>query len=424
MKRDLPATARAGRAFFAVVAAQFFSSLADNALLIAAIGLLQERRASDWAPPVLRLSFYLSYVLLAAFAGPVADAWPKGRVLFATNLVKLCGCLLLLSQVHPLLAYALVGLGAAAYAPAKYGILPELLPPDALVRANAWIEVSTVASILLGVVLGSALLDTRLSLPQPSNSRAGSATAWIAALYLLAALCTAAIGRTAPGNPALLRRPRLLIDGFRRDLKILWRDHDARVSMAVTSLFWAVSATLQFIILRWAAEALALSLAQAALLQGAVAVGMVAGAIAAGRWIPIDRTLDVLPQGLAIGVGVLLMTLVTQVWVASLLLVAIGVLSGLFLVPMNALLQHRGQLLMHSGQSIAVQNFSENLASIVMLAVYGALLHFGVPLVPIIIGTGVLVCAAMLLIMRVRRVHRAMMAAGSTATMATGNDRV
>ncbi|MBC7512892.1 MAG: lysophospholipid transporter LplT [Herminiimonas sp.] len=420
----MPATARAGRAFYAVVAAQFFSSLADNALLIAAIGLLQERRSSDWMPPALRLSFYLSYVLLAALAGPVADAWPKGRVLFATNLLKLCGCLLLLSQVHPLLAYALVGLGAAAYAPAKYGILPELLPPDALVRANAWIEVSTVVSILLGVALGSALLDTRLSLPQPSVSRAGSATAWIAMLYLLAALCTAAIGRTAPGNPALFRRPHLLIDGFRRDLGILWRDHDAQLSMAVTSLFWAVSATLQFIILRWAAEALALSLAQAALLQGAVAVGMVAGAVAAGRWIHIDRTLAVLPQGLAIGVGVLLMTLVTQVWIASLLLVTIGLLSGLFLVPMNALLQRRGQLLMHSGQSIAVQNFSENLASIVMLAAYGILLHLAVPLVPIILGTGVFVCVAMLLIMRMRRVQQGSVTADFKANMVTGTDCV
>lgn len=422
MKRpELPLAPRAKRTFSALLAAQFFSALADNALLIAAIGLLQERQAAQWMTPALRLSFYLSYVLLAAFAGPVADSWPKGRVLFATNLLKLCGCLLLLSQVHPILAYALVGIGAAAYAPAKYGILPELLPASALVRANAWIEVSTVASILLGVVLGSALLDTRLALPQPTDSRAASATAWIAMLYVVAALCTAAIGRTRPGNPALLRHPVVLIDGFRRDMATLWRDHDAQISMAVTSLFWAVSATLQFIILRWAAQALGLSLAQAALLQGAVAIGMVAGAIAAGRWIRIDRTLDVLPQGLAIGIAVLLMTLVTQVWVACLLLVAIGMLSGLFLVPMNALLQHRGQLLMHSGQSIAVQNFSENLFSIAMLAAYGALLHFNIRLVPIILGTGMFVCCAMLLIMLARRSNQATATAAQNIVLTSRN---
>ncbi len=423
MKRaDLPATARAGRAFFAVVAAQFFSALADNALLIATIGLLQERHASDWMTPALRLSFYLSYVLLAAFAGPVADAWPKGRVMFATNLLKLCGCLLLLAQVHPLAAYGLVGLGAAAYSPAKYGILTELLPATALVRANAWIEVSTVASILLGVMLGSALLDARLPLLQPSDSRAGSAAAWIALLYLLGAVCTAAIGRTAPGNPAALRRPRALIDGFRRDTGRLWRDHAAQISLAVTSLFWAVSAVLQFIILAWAAQALHLSLAQAALLQGAVAIGMVAGAVAAGRWIHIERALDVLPQGLAIGIAVLLMTLVTQVWIASALLVAIGVLSGLFLVPMNALLQHRGQRLMHSGQSIGVQNFSENLASILLLAVYGALLHYAVPLVPIILGFGMFVCAAMLSIMLLRRANQGAATAAEPGAAPVGND--
>ena len=426
MKRaDLPVAAGARRAFFAVVAAQFFSALADNALLIAAIGLLQERHASDWMTPALRLTFYLSFVLLAAFAGPVADAWPKGRVLFGTNLLKLCGCLLLLVQVHPLLAYALVGLGAAAYSPAKYGILPELLPASSLVRANAWVEVSTVVAILLGVVLGSALLDPRLPrafMLQPDGSHAGGATAWIAALYLLAALCTAAIGRTAPGKPALLRHPGRLLDGFRRDVAILWRDQAAQISLAVTCLFWAVSATLQFIILLWSAQALQLSLAQAALLQGAVAIGMVAGAVAAGRWIRIERALDVLPQGLAIGVAVLLMTLVTQVWVAILLLLAIGMLSGLFLVPMNALLQHRGQLLMHSGQSIAVQNFSENLASIFLLAVYGVLLHFSVPLVPIILVFGGLVCCAMLSIMLLRRANRAAVTSCAGGTRSIGID--
>ncbi|KQX30356.1 hypothetical protein ASD05_07820 [Variovorax sp. Root434] len=366
-----------------VVAAQFFSSLADNALLIVAIGLLMQRHAPGWMTPALRLFFYLSYVLLAAFAGAVADAAPKGRVLMATNLVKLGGCALLLWHVQPLVAYALVGLGAAAYSPAKYGILPELMPRDELVAANGWIEAGTVLSILLGVALGSTLVDRGLALPA------------IGAMYLLAAACTLAIPHNPARDRAALAHPGRLLREFGRSLMLLWRDVDARISLAVTSLFWAASATLQFLVLRWAAERLGLALSQGALLQIAVAIGMAGGAMGASRWFPLERALRALPLGIALGAMVLLMTLVTQPAIAAAMLVVIGALAGLLLVPMNALLQSRGLLRMNPGQSIAVQNFNESLASLTMLGMYGALIYFGAPLLPTLAGFGGFLVLAM-----------------------------
>ena len=383
----------------AVIAAQFFSSLADNALLIAAIGLLMERHAAAWTIPALRMFFYGSYVLLAAFAGAVADAFPKGRVILATNIFKLCGCGLLLANAHPLLAYGLIGLGAAAYSPAKYGILPELLPAGQLVRANAWMEVSTVVSILLGVALGSYLMDATAHIPQLADTPARSATLFLAVVYLAAVGCAAAIASGHVSRPSALSEPRSLVFEFKQALAMLWRDPESQISLAVTSLFWAASAVLQFVVLQWAQRTLHLPLSQAALLQAAAAIGMVVGAMCAARWVPMHRVLKVLPLGLALGLLLLLMLLVTQLWGAVLLLIAIGAAAGLFVVPMNALLQHRGQLLMHAGQSIALQNFNESLASLVMLALYGLLVSADLPLSISIAGFGLFVSLAMLLIM-------------------------
>ena len=375
--------ARPRRALTSVVGAQFLSSLADNALLIVAIDLLMQHHAPGWMTPALRVFFYVSYVLLAAFAGAVADAAPKDRVLMATNLVKLGGCGLLLWHVQPLVAYALVGLGAAAYSPAKYGILPELLPQDALVGANGWIEATTVLSILFGVALGSSLVGSSQALVA------------IGAVYLLAAACTLAIPHTPARDRAALAHPGRLLRDFRHSLGLLWRDPDARISLAVTSLFWAASATLQFMVLRFAAERLGLKLSQGALLQIAVAIGMALGALGASRWFPLPRARRALPLGVVLGATVLLMTLLTQPIVAAVLLVAIGALAGLLLVPMNALLQSRGLLRMNPGQSIAVQNFNESLASLAMLGVYGALLYFDAPLLPTLAGFGGFLVLAM-----------------------------
>ncbi|MBA2674202.1 lysophospholipid transporter LplT [Ramlibacter sp.] len=389
-------TAIARRSLRWVAAGQFLGALADNALLLVSIEVLAERHAQEWAAPALRIAFYGSYVLLSAFSGAVADAVPKKWVLFATNLLKLCGCALLLTQAHPLVAYALVGIGAAAHAPARYGILGELADDGALVSANAWIEISTVTALLAGVAWGSWLLRGVAALPAEPSRITFDAILALGAAYLLAALCALPIRGAPASNPRALDRPGDLLRHFGASVARLWNDPAARMSLSVTCVFWSAAAVLQFVVLRWAAERLLLSLPQAGLLQGAVAVGMIAGAAAAGRWIREERAAGVQPLGIALGLSLLLMAWVDVLPAAVLLLWVTGALSGLLLVPMNAVLQRSGLALMHGGQSIAVQNFSENLASLAGLAAYGIAVALQVALAPTLIGMGLAVCAAML----------------------------
>ena len=396
-----------------VVAGQAFGALADSALLIVAIALLIAQQAAAWTTPALRIAFYLSYVVLGAVSGALADAFPKRSVLVATNLAKLAGCLLIAVHVHPVAAYALVGLGAAAHGPAKYGILSEVEGTSGLVAANAWIEVATVVSMLLGVALGSALVDERL-LASFDVDMMTLAVAVLGTLYAAAAVCSALVTKRRASDPSALRHPLSLMRTFAHANAMLWRDGDAQVSLAVTCLFWAAAASLQFIVLRWGMEALHLTLSQATLLQGAVAVGMIAGAAAAGRWVPASRVLQVQPLGLALGVAVAAMALVTSTGIAAALLFAIGLVAGLLVVPMNALLQQRGAALLHPGQSISVQAFGENALSMAVLAVYGALVWLDVPVKACVAGLGVAVCCVVAAVM-LRHRNQARPAATSPA---------
>jgi len=383
--------------FYTIMAAQFFSSLADNALLIVAISLLASAESPGWMTPMLKLFFVTSYVVLAPFVGAFADSLPKGRVMFITNLVKIVGCLMMFFSIHPLLAYAVVGFGAAAYSPAKYGILTELLPAEKLVAANGWIEGLTVLSIILGTVLGGALVSEKfaaaIAAMLPVNHFELSVSLEVAlgvvmVAYLLAALFNLKIPATGAHYPAQERHPARLIVDFSHCFVALWKDRLGQISLAVTSLFWGAGATLQFIVLKWAEKALNMPLAQAAILQGVVAFGVAFGAMAAARRVPLKKSLTVMPLGFAMGIIVIVMVTVTKVSFAYPLLVLIGALSGYFVVPMNALLQHRGHVLMSAGHSIAVQNFSENLSILMMLGLYALLvkLDFSVDVVIVLFG--------------------------------------
>ncbi len=397
------------RGFYTIMAAQFFSSLADNALLIVAISILVSLQSPDWMTPMLKLFFVLSYVALAPFVGAFADAYPKGRVMFITNLVKIAGCLMMFFSVHPLLAYAVVGFGAAAYSPAKYGILTELLPPEKLVMANGWIEGLTVLSIILGTVLGGALVSARFAAAitemLPVNSFELSLSLEVAlGIVMLAYVGAAAFNLKIPQTNAHYPRQehgpwRLVLD-FSHCFMALWRDRLGQISLAVTSLFWGAGATLQFIVLKWAAAALDMPLAQAAVLQGVVAFGVAFGAMGAARRVPLKKSLGVMPMGFAMGLIVCAMAVVESIPVAYPLLVLIGALSGYFVVPMNALLQHRGHVLMSAGHSIAVQNFSENLSILLMLALYALLVKLDVDVNIVIVLFGLFVSAIMWLVMR------------------------
>jgi LPLT family lysophospholipid transporter-like MFS transporter len=398
------------RGFYTIMAAQFFSSLADNALLIAAISLLATMNSPPWMTPLLKLFFVLSYVLLAAFVGAFADALPKGRVMFVTNLIKVVGCALMFFHVHPLLAYAIVGFGAAAYSPAKYGILTELLPPERLVAANGWIEGLTVASIILGTVLGGTLVNPKIGaalvgfdipvIDTGIDTPVEAALCVIVLSYIVAAAFNLRIPDTGARYSHQERNPIKLVADFANCFNQLWADKLGQISLAVTTLFWGAGATLQFIVLKWAEKSLHMPLDRAAILQGVVAIGVALGAVAAARFVPLKKSLSVMPLGVAMGLVVILMTMVTNVWVAYPLLIIIGALSGYFVVPMNALLQHRGHVLMSAGHSIAVQNFNENLSVLTMLVLYALMVKIDLNVNIVIVMFGLFVSGTMYMVMR------------------------
>ncbi|MCS6766684.1 MAG: lysophospholipid transporter LplT [Candidatus Protistobacter heckmanni] len=420
------------KGFYTIMAAQFFSSLADNALLIAAMALLLQTHAPAWMTPLLKLFFVLSYVVLAAFVGAFADSMPKGRVMFITNTIKLFGCGMMLVGSHPLLAYAVVGFGAAAYSPPKYGILTELLPPERLVAANGWIEGLTIASIILGTVLGGKLISHDvatflLDLDVPIlgdyiDTPPEAAMGVIMGLYVVAALFNLRIPDTGAVYPHQERRVVNLVTDFAECFVILWRDRLGQISLAVTTLFWGAGATLQFIVLKWAEHSLGMNLSQGAILQAIVAVGVAAGAIIAAARIPLKKSLDVLPFGVAMGILVMAMAMAMAFFdrsyvpdvvftigrmhvplymiIAYAFLMLVGAMSGYFVVPMNALLQHRGHVLLSAGHSIAVQNFNENLSVLIMLSMYALLVRFEVPVGLVIVLFGAFVCGTMWMVMR------------------------
>jgi len=404
------------RGFYTIMAAQFFSSLADNALLIAAIALLIEIQAPEWMRPLLKLFFTVSYVALAPFVGAFADSMPKGKVMFITNLIKVVGCALLFWSVHPLAAYAVVGFGAAAYSPAKYGILTELLPPERLVAANGWIEGTTVGSIILGTALGGALISPSmagwlLSLDFPGlelgiDTPAEAAIVVVSLIYAIAAGFNLYVPDTGARYPHQERNPLRLVVEFAHCLRKLWADPLGQISLAVTTLFWGAGATLQFIVLKWAEVQLGLSLSSAAKLQGVVAVGIAFGAVFAARFVSLRGSVKVLRVGVAMGLLVPLMTLVNDLAWAYPLLILVGGLAGFFVVPMNALLQHRGHNLMSAGHSIAVQNFNENLSVLIMLGLYSVLIQADLHVSWVIWLFGLFIAGAMALVLRRHRINQ------------------
>ena len=385
--------------FYIILAAQFFSALADNALLFAAIALLNDMDAPAWHTPLLQSAFVASYIILAPFVGAFADSIPKGRVMFISNSIKLLGCVMMLAGVDPLIAYAVAGFGAAAYSPAKYGILTEYLPPEKLVLANSWIEGLTVLAIVLGAVLGGILISPDIAntvllwwdipfLDSGIDTVPELAIAIITVVYLIAAIFNLYIPRVPIDHKPLSRSPIFLIKEFIHCFNLLWKDPLGQVSLAVTTLFWGAGATLRLIVLAWAATALLYDMAEAAKLTAWVAVGIAIGSVLAAKFVKLDHAVKVLPIGIAVGLLVLVMIPVTQPFLAAALLVAIGAVAGYLVVPMNALLQHRGHLLMGAGRSIAVQNFNENISIFVMLALYAWMekMEFGITIIIMVFG--------------------------------------
>jgi MFS transporter, LPLT family, lysophospholipid transporter len=398
------------RGFYTIMSAQFFSSLADNALFVAAVELLKSSGQAEWQRAALVPMFALFYVVLAPFVGAFADAIPKGKVMFISNTIKVAGCLAMLLGMHPLPAYAFVGLGAAAYSPAKYGILTELLPPSQLVKANGWIEGLTIGSIILGVLLGGQLIGPRVSsmllgfdmplFDTGVDTPPEAAIATIIVLYAIAATFNLYIPRTEAPLQPLASSPFELVRDFSQCNARLWADKLGQISLATTTLFWGVSGNLRYIVLAWAAVALGYSTTQASSLVGVVAIGTAAGAVMASVFMRLDRATSVIPLGMGMGVLVIAMNGIHSAWVAAPFLILLGGIGGYLVVPMNALLQHRGHNLMGAGRSIAVQNFNEQACILGLGAFYTGMTRLGLSAFGAIAIFGIVVAAMMWLIGR------------------------
>ncbi len=397
------------RGFYTIMAAQFFSSLADNALFVAALVLLRYEGAADWQGAALVPLFAFFYVVLAPYVGAFADRWPKGKVMLVSNAIKVVGCLLMLFGTHPLLSYAVVGLGAAAYSPAKYGILTELLPPSQLVKANGWIEGLTIGSIILGQVLGGVLVTSRVSdwlldldfpvIDFDIATAPEAAIACMIVIYVVAGIFNMRIPHTGVAMQPMPDTRHLLPEFWTCNVR-LWRDKLGQISLATTTLFWGAAGNLKYIVLAWAATALGYGVTEATSLVAMVGLGTAAGAVVASARMSLDRATSVIPMGIGMGLTVILMIAITKLWIAVPFLLMLGALGGYLVVPMNALLQHRGHLLMGAGRSIAVQNFNEQACILLLGALYTGSSAAGVSSFGAITMFGLLVAGVMYLIGR------------------------
>ena len=401
------------KGFFYLISAQFASGLADNALLILGIAFLSEQGYPGWWAPLLKFSFTLSYVFLAPLMGPLADAFSKAKLMACMNALKVVGVAFIFTSFHPVLAFAIAGMAASAYAPAKYGLVTETVPADQLVKANGWLEVTVVMAVILGTACGGLLVASKsfvwmstlnlsfiellgLSL---ETQYAGPLLSLIV-IYSIAGLLNFGIPSVNIRYVQQSMKPIALFKNFILSNRILWQDPVGKLSLAVTTLFWGIGAVVQFAVLLWAKEALNMPLEQASLLQAVVAFGVIFGAGVAGHYVALQNAYKVLPLGLWLGLSLPALAFSTSLWIAIPLMLITGFAGGMLMVPMNAVLQNRGYILLTAGRSIAVQGFNENASVMVMLGVYSGLLALELPLQWVMVIMGSVMTLGMVYLMR------------------------
>ncbi|MEH5890548.1 lysophospholipid transporter LplT [Enterobacter roggenkampii] len=372
-------TSLRSKGMMAVIAAQFLSAFGDNALLFATLALLKAEFYPDWSQPILQMVFVGAYIIFAPFVGQVADSFPKGRVMMFANGLKLLGAASICFGFNPFIGYTLVGIGAAAYSPAKYGILGELTTGDKLVKANGLMESSTIAAILLGSVAGGVLADWHVL----------AALGVCAVVYGGAVVANLFIPKLPVARPGQSWRVKPMTGSFFNACRVLWRNGETRFSLMGTSMFWGAGVTLRFLLVLWVPVALGITdNATPTYLNAMVAIGIVVGAGVAAKLVTLETVARCMPAGILIGVVVLIFSLQHALLPAYALLILIGILGGFFVVPLNALLQERGKQTVGAGNAIAVQNLGENLAMLLMLGLYSLAVKVGVPVVGIGVGFG------------------------------------
>ena len=372
-------TSLRSKGMMAVIAAQFLSAFGDNALLFATLALLKAEFYPDWSQPILQMVFVGAYIIFAPFVGQVADSFPKGRGMMFANGLKLLGAASICFGFNPFIGYTLVGIGAAAYSPAKYGILGELTTGYKLVKANGLMESSTIASILIGSVAGGVLADWHVL----------AALGVCAVVYGGAVVANLFIPKLPAARPGQSWRFKPMTGSFFTACRVLWHNGETRFSLMGTSMFWGAGVTLRFLLVLWVPVALGITdNATPTYLNAMVAIGIVVGAGAAAKLVTLETVARCMPAGILIGVVVLIFSLQHALLPAYALLILIGILGGFFVVPLNALLQERGKQTVGAGNAIAVQNLGENLAMLLMLGLYSLAVKVGVPVVGIGVGFG------------------------------------
>ena len=401
------------KGFFYLISAQFASGLADNALLILGIAFLNEQGYPGWWAPLLKFSFTLSYVFLAPLMGPLADAFPKAKLMACMNALKVVGVAFIFTSFHPMLAFAIAGMAASAYAPAKYGLVTETVPAAQLVKANGWLEVTVVMAVIMGTACGGLLVASK-SFAWMSALNLSFIELWglsletqyagpllsLIVIYSIAGLLNFGIPNLNIRYAQESMWPIALFKNFIQSNRILWQDPVGKLSLAVTTLFWGIGAVVQFAVLLWAKEALNMPLEQASLLQAVVAFGVIFGAGMAGHYVALQNAYKVLPLGLWLGLSLPALAFSTSLWIAIPLMLITGFAGGMLMVPMNALLQNRGYTLLTAGRSIAVQGFNENASVMIMLAIYSGLLALELPLQWVMVIMGSVMSVGMIYLMR------------------------
>ena len=401
------------KGFFYLISAQFASGLADNALLILGIAFLMEQGYPGWWAPLLKFSFTLSYVFLAPLMGPLADAFSKAKLMACMNALKVVGVAFIFTSFHPMLAFAIVGMAASAYAPAKYGLVTETVASELLVKANGWLEVTVVMSVILGTACGGLLVAAKNfewmsvfnqafidTFTLPVQTQYAGPLISLIIIYLVAALLNFGIPHVDVHYEQQSRNPIAMIKNFLESNRILWKDREGKLSLAVTTLFWGIGAVVQFAVLLWAKEALDMPLEKASLLQAIVALGVILGAGIAGHWIALHHAFRVMPLGIWLGLSLPALAFSTSLWIAIPLMLITGFAGGMLMVPMNAVLQSRGFTLLTAGRSIAVQGFNENASVMIMLGIYSGLLAMSLPLYWVMTLMGTLMTLGILYLMR------------------------
>lgn len=368
------------KALYMFLIMQFFTAFADNALFFTEIQLLKKNNSPGWEIPLLEDFFILGYIFLAPFMALISDKWSKRNVLMIATLIKLLGAVMLVLSFNPLLCCVIIGIGCAVFSPAKYGILPELVDPKHIIKANAYLEVVTIGAILIGVMAGGIISDHSTNI----------SFSLIIALFTVSILINFFIYKMPAANPNQSWKPKETIREFIHSFKILYKNKKTRYSIINTSIFGASGSTLRYILVAWAPIALSLKGEEGpAMLNSIVAIGLAFGAYLASRYINMKNINKVSIPGVLLGIILIVLANITNLYTVSILLIILGLCGGFFLVPLNSVVQEEGKKHVGSGHAVAIQNLCEHALMLILVGIYSYLLKQNINIVNLAMILGV-----------------------------------